>query len=148
MCWFLILSVGKKRKQAVWWQKIVTFAPPPKLFCLYNHTPLFFCFQLCFTQILAGVSRKSEIADPFYWAADAAFFSFSLATKKETKMAARFYVNNFTIRFFFSHPLHTYIPTYLLTYLHTYILTYLLTYLHTYIHKGWLKKNLMVKLFT
>ena len=105
MCWFLILSVGKKRKQALWWQKIVTFAPPPKLFCLYNHTPLFFCFQLCFTQILAGVSRKSEIADPFYWAADAAFFSFSLATKKETKMAARFYVNNFTIRFFFSHPL-------------------------------------------
>ena len=105
MCWFLILSVGKKRKQAFWWQKIVTFAPPPKLFCLYNHTPLFFCFQLCFTQILAGVSRKSEIADPFYWAADAAFLSFSLATKKETKMAARFYVNNFTIRFFFSHPL-------------------------------------------
>ena len=105
MCWFLILSVGKKRKQALWWQKIVTFAPPPKLFCLYNHTPLFFCFQLCFTQILAGVSRKSEIADPFYWAADAAFLSFSLATKKETKMAARFYVNNFTIRFFFSHPL-------------------------------------------
>ena len=107
MCWFLILSVDKKRKQALWWQKIVTFAPPPKLFCLYNHTPLFFCFQLCFTQILAGVSRKSEIADPFYWAADAAFFSFSLATKKETKMAARFYVNNFTIRFFFSHPLFT-----------------------------------------
>ena len=105
MCLFLILSVGKKRKQALWWQKIVTFAPPPKLFCLYNHTPLFFCFQLCFTQILAGVSRKSEIADPFYWAADAAFLSFSLATKKETKMAARFYVNNFTIRFFFSHPL-------------------------------------------
>ena len=105
MCWFLILSVGKKRKQALWWQKIVTFAPPPKLFCLYNHTPLFFCFQLCFTQILAGVSRKSEIADPFYWAANAAFLSFSLATKKETKMAARFYVNNFTIRFFFSHPL-------------------------------------------
>ena len=100
MCWFLILLDGKKRKQALWWQKIVTFAPPPKLFCLYNHTPLFFCFQLCFTQILAGVSRKSEIADPFYWAADAAFFSFSLATKKETKMAARFYVNNFTIRFF------------------------------------------------
>ena len=107
MCWFLILSVGKKGKQALWWQKIVTFAPPPKLFCLYNHTPLFFCFQLCFTQILAGVSRKSEIADPFYWAADAAFFSFSLATTKETKMAARFYVNNFTIRFFFSHPLST-----------------------------------------
>ena len=105
MCWFLILSVDKKRKQALWWQKIVTFAPPHTLFCLYNHTPLFFCFQLCFTQILAGVSRKSEIADPFYWAADAAFLSFSLATKKETKMAARFYVNNFTIRFFFSHPL-------------------------------------------
>ena len=86
-------------------RKISVFAKPLKLFCSCHHTPLFFCLQSRFTKLLTGVPKKSGMADPFYWAAPAAFSGFSLATKKETKMADRFYVNNFTIRFLFNHPL-------------------------------------------